>query len=158
MPAECPAEETERLLRLSQEVTRVAAALAALSIGFAAPRPGARAVASGTDINPRTVDLIIQAFRARARYLPRDVFAEPAFDLLLRLFRCELRGSRVSARDLALEAAESSGTTLKWIATMIERKLLMSESDAGGSVLSLAPGTSAALRGYFAELVKGSAE
>ena len=154
-------DDTRRLLELSEEVTRIAGALANLSMGLAASPLSHENPpnAVNTDISVRTVDLIFHARRARARYLPEDLFAEPAWDMLLDLLRCELRGRRLSASDLCLGVGVPGTTALRWIATMVQRGLLIRESDRhdGRRVfITLAPDAGSALRRYFADVVEGS--
>jgi DNA-binding MarR family transcriptional regulator len=153
-------DDMRRLLELSEEVTRIAAALADLSMGLTAA-PGSRGTAktAGTDISAAPVDRIRHARRARARSLPEQLFAEPAWDMLLDLLRCELRGCRLSLSDLCLGAGVPGTTALRWIATMVQRGLLIGGPDRhdGRRVfITLAPDANAAIRRYFAEVAEGS--
>lgn len=154
-------DDTKRLLQLSEEVSRIAAALANLSIGLAAAGPGSDHVESSDriDISVRTVDLAFYARRARARYFPEELFAEPAWDMLLHLLRCELRERRVSTSDLCLAAGVPETTALRWISTMAHKGIVISEPDRHedrASFISLAPNASAALRRYFSEVAQGA--
>src|SRR3954449_7806519 len=63
----------------------------------------------------RSVDRIFQARRARGRYFPEELFAEPAWDMLLDLLRRELTGRRLSASDLCLAAGVPGTMALRWI-------------------------------------------
>lgn len=154
-------DDTRRLLQLSEEVSRIAAALANLSMGLAAARPGNDDGPDdeGPAISVRTVDQAFYARRARARYFPEELFAEPAWDMLLYLFRCELRGRRPSTSDLCVASGVPETTALRWISTMAQRGLVARESDRGeghGSFIALSPNGSAALRRYFAEVAEGA--
>jgi DNA-binding MarR family transcriptional regulator len=151
-------DDMRRLLELSEEVTRIAAALADLSMGLTAA-PGSRGTAktAGTDISAAPVDRIRHARRARARSLPEQLFAEPAWDMLLDLLRCELRGRRLSTSDLCLAAGVPGTTALRWIGALVRKGLLIREPDRrdGRRVfILLAPDASAALRRYFAEVIE----
>jgi len=154
----CDDDDLGRLLELSEEVTRIASALADRSLGLTGgPGGGEDSKKSQTDISAAPVDRILHARRARATYLPQDLFAKPAWDMLLDLFRCELRSRRLSTSDLCL-AAEVPGTTaLRWIGALVQKGLLVRERDGhdGRRVfVTLAPHASAALRRYFAEVIE----
>ena len=77
----------ERLRQLSDEVGRIAATLARLSTGpSTVPLPVEAAPA--TDLPPlsaETIRAVIRARRLRARYFPEELFADPAWDMLLDL-------------------------------------------------------------------------
>jgi DNA-binding MarR family transcriptional regulator len=156
----CGDDDSRRLLELTEEVTRIASALADLSLGLnGGPGSAEDAKRSGTDMSVAPVDRIFHARRARARYLPQDLFAEPAWDMLLDLLRCELRGRRLSTSDLCMAASVPGTTALRWIAAMVQRGLLIREPDRNDGrrvFITLAPDASAALRRYFAEVIEGS--
>src|SRR5437868_6126924 len=100
--AHSPDDETKGLLQLSEEVTRIAGALASLTIGMTAAsgvgKPPAKI--DPPAVSARSVDFVIQARRARANYVPDDLFAEPAWDMTLNLLRAEIGGQRASMSDL----------------------------------------------------------
>jgi len=131
-------DETTRLLHLSEEVTRIAAALARLPMSLAAApsRHDNPPNSADMDISVRPMDRIFHARWARARYLPEILFSEPAWDMLLDLFRCELRGRRLSTSDLCLAAGVPGTTALRWISTMVQYGLVVTvpdQDDGGGS-------------------------
>lgn len=78
--------------------------------------------------------------------------------MLLHLFRCELRGRRVSRSDLCCVAGGPGTTALRWISTMAERGFLVSVPDGHDrdGFIRLAPGMRAALTRYFAEVIEGA--
>jgi DNA-binding MarR family transcriptional regulator len=140
-------------------VSRIAAALASLSMDLsAAPRTRDDAPGSaGSDISVEPVDRIFHARRARARYLPEDLFAEPAWDMLLDLLRCELRGRSLSTSDLCIRAGVPSTMALRWISAMVQKGVLIREPDrrdARRVFITLAPEASLALRRYFAQVIE----
>ena len=154
-------DDSGRLLRLSEEVSRIASALANLSMGLATGRPthGDAPGTEGADIYLSTVDRAFHARKARTRYFPQELFAEPAWDMLLHLFRCELRGRRVSTSDLCLAAGVPETTALRWISTMDQQGLVISEPEGHEdqpSFITLSPNASAALRHYFSEVAEGA--
>ena len=150
-----------QLQRLSEEVTRIAAALADLSIGNLAPAP-AFETGTGTELQEQTeipleaVRWLIRARRERARYFPGELFAEPAWDILLDLLEAELSHGRVTVSSLCIAAAVPAATGLRWINHLVKRGLLgrrRDPNDARRVYVELEPEVSQALRQYFTDLV-----
>ena len=158
MTVECPSDDdTSRLLQLSEEVLQIAATLVNLSMGLGViPRnDGNRPRPDELEISIRTADWIYKSRRARARYFPEDLFAEPAWDMLLDLLCCESKGRRLSASDLCLGAGVPCTTALRWIAAMVHKGMLIrqpDEHDGRRVFITLAPDTRAALHSYFKEI------
>ena len=97
--------ERSRLRQLSDEVSRIAATLARLSVG-----PGATAVKTaargqgrrGAARSLETVRAVIRARRLRARYFDEELFADPAWDMLLDLLQAEIAQPACRYRRCAL--------------------------------------------------------
>jgi len=150
-------QNAARLRQLSDEVSRIAATLARLSTG---PQVQPRRVeppqgADVPEISAETVRAVIRARRLRARYFPEELFADPAWDMLLDLLQAELSHLRVPVSSLCIAAAVPATTALRWLKTMVQGKLFVRRADPhdGRRVfVELAPETSIALRRYFAEL------
>jgi hypothetical protein len=157
MTAHSSQQNAERLLQLSNEVSRIAGTLARLSAD-----PSASALppdAESDDVSPKKVMEVIRGRRLRARYFPEDLFADPAWDMMLDLLHSELTHRRVTVSSLCISAAVPATTALRWIKAMVEKNLFIRRADPldGRRVfIELAPDTSSALRRYFAELA-GSA-
>ena len=151
-----------RLRQLSEEVNRIAATLARLS---AAPAPVAAAIepASAVDVPPVPVErvrAVIRARRLRARFFAEDLFADPAWDMLLDLLQAEISHLRVPVSSLCIAAAVPATTALRWLKTMVARGLLVRRADPhdGRRVfVELSPETSRALHSYFAEIDSATA-
>jgi DNA-binding MarR family transcriptional regulator/acylphosphatase len=150
-------QSAERLRQLSDEVSRIASTLARLSAGPAAPqRPNAPA--ANEDVPPvsaETVRSIIRARRLRSRYFDSNLFADPAWDMLLDLLQAEVAQLRVPVSSLCIAAAVPATTALRWLKTMTSQGLFVRRADPhdGRRVfVELAPQTSIALRRYFAEV------
>jgi hypothetical protein len=145
-----------RLRQLSDEVSRIAATLARLSTG---PTQSSRPVevAKGDDapaISAETVRAVIRARRLRARYFPEELFADPAWDMLLDLLQAEIAHLRVPVSSLCIAAAVPATTALRWLKAMTSQGLFIRRADPhdGRRVfVELAPQTSQTLRRYFAE-------
>lgn len=146
-----------RLRQLSEEVNRIAATLARLS---ATPPPlaGVAAAPDSAELPPvavETVRSIIRARRLRARFFAEDLFADPAWDMLLDLLQAEIAQLRVPVSSLCIAAAVPATTALRWLKTMVDQGLFLRRADPhdGRRVfVELAPDTSKALRHYFAEV------
>ena len=148
-----------RLRQLSDEVSRIAATLARLSTGPAsAPRPIEAAVSA--DLPPLSADTVrsvIRARRLRSRFFSEELFADPAWDMLLDLLQAEIAHLRVPVSSLCIAAAVPATTALRWLKTMVSQGLFLRRADPhdGRRVfVELAPEASGALRRYFAEVGK----
>ncbi|MGE3745802.1 MAG: MarR family transcriptional regulator [Sphingomonadaceae bacterium] len=104
-----------RLRQLSEEVGRIARALATLSerrrdiLDDAAGRepPDAPAIRA-----------MIRARRMRDQFFPAELFADPAWDMLLDLTAAHLERRPVAVSSLCIAAAVPPTTALRWIKTL----------------------------------------
>jgi DNA-binding MarR family transcriptional regulator len=150
-------QNAERLRQLSDEVGRIAATLARLSSGPAAPARRMDPVAGGEvpDLPVDTVRAVIRARRLRTRYFAEHMFADPAWDMLLDLLQAEIAQLRVPVSSLCIAAAVPATTALRWLKTMVQEGIFVRRADPhdGRRVfVELAPDASRALRRYFAEV------
>jgi DNA-binding MarR family transcriptional regulator len=148
----------ERLRQLSDEVGRIASTLARLSTGPAAATrviESAPATEEAPPVSSETVRSVIRARRLRARYFQEELFADPAWDMLLDLLQAELSHLRVPVSSLCIAAAVPATTALRWLKTMVNQGLFIRRADPhdGRRVfVELAPEASHALRRYFADV------
>jgi hypothetical protein len=147
----------DRLRQLSEEVSRIAAMLARLSTGPAAPAGAIEPARHGDApaVSAEAVRSVIRARRLRSRYFPEELFADPAWDMLLDLLQAEISHLRVPVSSLCIAAAVPATTALRWLKTMVSKGLFIRRADPhdGRRVfVELAPEASRALRNYFAEL------
>lgn len=148
---------SERLRQLSEEMSRIASTLARLSSGPVAT-PAILDVARSVDAPPLSADFVrnvIRARRLRARYFSEELFADPAWDMLLDLLQAEIAQLRVPVSSLCIAAAVPATTALRWLKTLVSQGLFVRRADPhdGRRVfVELAPETSQALRRYFAEV------
>jgi hypothetical protein len=154
-------KSADRLRQLSEEVSRIAATLARLSSGPGAPQRAIEPIdhADAPAVSAETVRSVIRARRLRSRYFPEDLFADPAWDMLLDLLRAEISHLRVPVSSLCIAAAVPATTALRWLKTMVSKGLFVRRADPhdGRRVfVELSPETSRALRTYFAELGQAS--
>ena len=146
-----------RLRQLSEEVSRIASTLARLSAGpSVAPCPVDQSPAGeAPQLSPETVRSVIRARRLRARYFPEDLFADPAWDMMLDLLQAEISHLRVPVSSLCIAAAVPATTALRWLKTMVQEGLFVRRPDPHDGrriFVELAPQTSQALHRYFAEV------
>ena len=148
-----------RLRQLSDEISRIAATLARLSTG-PGPSPVENPEPAAGDAPPvslETVRQVIRARRMRARYFDEELFADPAWDMLLDLLQAEIAQHRVPVSSLCIAASVPATTALRWIKSMTDAGLFNRRADPhdGRRVfVELAPQASEALRRYFQEVGK----
>jgi len=117
---------SERLQQLSAEAGRIAHALAEMS-----EREGAQPEkANGAgEIDAAKVRAMIRARRLRDQYFGSDLFADPAWDMLLDLMAARLDRQRVAVSSLCIAAAVPATTALRWIKTLTEHGLFVRVAD-----------------------------
>lgn len=150
-------QSAARLRQLSDEVSRIAATLARLSAGPAATAPVIELSPKldAPEVSAEIVRSIIRARRLRARYFSEELFADPAWDMLLDLLQAEIAHLRVPVSSLCIAAAVPATTALRWLKTMVSSGLFIRRADPhdGRRVfVELSAETSLALRRYFAEV------
>jgi hypothetical protein len=131
--------ERVRLQRLNEEVARIADTLARLTRGEDGERRGSvRDPGSGyrgqgdgapADISAQEVRGAIRSRRMRAQFFEGELFADPAWDMLLDLFASALERRRVSVSSLCIAAAVPPTTALRWIGTLHEYGLFERQAD-----------------------------
>jgi DNA-binding MarR family transcriptional regulator len=145
----------EHLRKLSSEVSRIATTLARLS---AEPVPAAaneERKSPPPEISTDTVISAIRARRLRERYFQPELFADPAWDIMLELFAAELSHRRVAVSLLCAAAGVPPTTALRWIKTMTDKGLIIRRDDPldGRRVyVELSHESSVALREYFEQI------
>ncbi len=147
----------ERLRQLSDEVSRIASTLARLSTGPGRPFPviAQPPTTAAPPVSAEMIRSIIRARRLRARYFQEELFADPAWDMLLDLLQAEISHLRVPVSSLCIAAAVPATTALRWLKTMVQQGLFIRRADPhdGRRVfVELDPKASEALRTYFAEV------
>ena len=105
----------ERLRQLSDEVSRIASTLARLSTGPSpSPRPvEATPAANLPQLSADTIRAVIRARRLRSRYFPEELFADPAWDMLLDLLQAEISQLRVPVSSLPMVCGVVGGSHLR---------------------------------------------
>lgn len=169
------------LLRLTEEVGRLAAKLDTLALPLgeeraeamtgrlASPAFGYRDYENRDFVkrprtplpDPRLVQKIIRQRRLRDRYFDSGLFADPAWDILLDLTAARAEHRRVSVTSLCIAAAVPPTTALRWVQQMTEMGILVRQSDPDDgrrAFIALADDVADAMARYFAELGKDAAK
>ena len=131
---------------LSAEASRIADALARLA---AAEQPP---IAAEQPVDAALVRKLIRLRRARDRFFPADIFADPAWDMLLDLMAAQLEHRDVPVSSLCIAAAVPTTTALRWIRSLSEAGLFlrrMDPSDARRTYISLSPHAAAGVMGWL---------
>ncbi len=146
--------ESIQLRELSAEVARLARTLEMLT---GARRPALPTFPGGLNVSDRPSDYIgmpalapldmvkppspldemssgqvrdlLRARRLRAQFLPGDLFADPAWDMMLDLLAARLDGERVSVSSLCIASAVPPTTALRWIRTLTDQALVERHAD-----------------------------
>jgi hypothetical protein len=178
-------EDRLMLLRLTEQVGRIAERLERLE---GPPRTGIRGdpafrfespaqAFSGSDggepgdrlvravrpplPDPRLVRRIIRQRQLRARFFDGDLFADPAWDMLLDLTAARVEHTRVSVTSLCIASGVPPTTALRWIGQMTDAGLLArveDETDRRRAFITLTDKAADAMARYFAELGKAAAQ
>lgn len=163
-------EDRLMLLRLTEQVGRIAERIEKLSPGQRAgggafrfeaaaqswkPQGEEYMVAGG--VRPRLPDAaairtIIRQRQARARFFDPDLFADPAWDILLDLAAARAERRQVSVTSLCIAAGVPATTALRWIGQMVESGLLLRIADPHDrrrAYIALSDSTADAMAHYF---------
>ena len=148
-----------RLRQLSDEVGRIAATLARLSSGAGPSVVYAERPAAVRDnlppVTSEQVRYVIRARRLRARFFDSELFADPAWDMLLDLLAAEIQQHRVPVSSLCIAAAVPATTALRWIKTLTDNQMFVRRADPHDGrriFVELSPAASAGMHAYFAEI------
>jgi hypothetical protein len=142
----------EQLHQLSQEAARIASALASLSASAETSEAGEPARQAMGEIDAAKIRAIIRARRLREHYFPPDLFADPAWDMLLDLMAARLEDQHVAVSSLCIAAAVPATTALRWIKALTDQGLFVrvaDPSDGRRVHIELSDGAATALLGYL---------
>lgn len=103
----------------------------------------------------RLVRQIIRQRRTRAKFLDGDLFADPAWDMLLDLTAARVEYMRVSVTSLCIASGVPPTTALRWINQMVDVGLLdrvEDDADRRRAFIELSDKAADAMARYFAEI------
>lgn len=111
-------------------------------------------------VTEKDIRAILKLRRNRDRFFEGEMFADPAWDMLLELYAAKLGQRRISVGSLCLAAAVPATTALRWIA-MLQSKGLVERSadpmDGRRFHLSLSGTGLDAMASYFRTVPVGAA-
>ncbi len=119
------------LHELSEEVRRIASILSALSEEERSVPPPVDEIepGPGEELTAGQIRAIIRARRLRCHYFRDELFADPAWDMLLDLMAARLEEERVAVSSLCIAAAVPPTTALRWIKTLTDQGLFVRVAD-----------------------------
>ena len=90
---------------------------------------GGRSKAPVASLGPEDIRRILKARRARSKFFDGDLFADPAWDMLLELYAAEVGGQRISVSSLCTASDVPATTALRWIHTLEREQLVKRVGD-----------------------------
>lgn len=84
---------------------------------------------SDQPVSEKEVRALLRLRRSRDRFFAGDLFADPAWDILLELYAAALGQFRVSVSSLCVGAAVPATTALRWINHLEEKGMIMRRPD-----------------------------
>ena len=153
-------DASAHLQQLSDEVSRIAATLSRLSLEPQQPPDRHEPKVHAPPASLEVVKGVVRARRLRERYFDPELFADPAWDILLELQQAEIAQYRVSVSSLCIAAHVPATTALRWISTLTDSGLVHRRpdpSDGRRMFMELTPSASNAMNRYFADLEKAKA-
>lgn len=156
--------DAARLQRLADEVGRIARTLATLSVSAPMPqdnvsdvRPTFMGEQMSLDAEPSAGEVrsVIRMRRLRDRFFDRDLFADPAWDMLLDLMAARIERVQVAVSSLCIAACVPPTTALRWIKTMTDSGLfdrIADPQDGRRIFIRLSDGAAASMTRYFSAM------
>lgn len=137
-------------------------ALRSPSLDYMAPAAAPRHGGGGAATLPRPalVREIIRQRQLRARFFEEDLFADPAWDILLDLTAAKGENKQVSVSSLCIAACVPPTTALRWISQMTDGGLLdrvRDPIDRRRAFIELSDKAASAMSLYFERLDNGAA-
>lgn len=115
--------------------------------------------ASSVD-NPSLIRRVLHARRRRSRFFDPDLFADPAWDMLLELYALHLEQRRTNTTNLCVSSGVALTTALRWITKLEEQALVLRKelpNDGRVTWVELTPKGIRAMRNYLSEISLGFA-
>ena len=156
--------EAARLQRLADEVGRIARTLATLSaasplsgesVGDGRPSFLGEPVLLEAEPSAAEIRSVIRMRRLRDRFFDRDLFADPAWDMLLDLMAARIERVHVAVSSLCIAACVPPTTALRWIKAMTDSGLFdrIADPDDGRRIfIRLSDGAARNMTRYFAAM------
>jgi DNA-binding MarR family transcriptional regulator len=107
---------------------------------------------AGSTAGSAFVRRIIDARALRRQYFDEQLFADPAWDMLLELYALDCEGHRISVSKLSVAAGVPCTTTLRWIDKLESESLIVRAPDpldARRVWVALSPAGVTTMRSYI---------
>jgi DNA-binding MarR family transcriptional regulator len=147
-----------QLRRIADDMRRYARTLSQISMPDGAIDLPTETLADGEPQSlptPKDLRKLLRVRRMRDNHFRTELFADPAWDILLDLLAAHQEGEEISISSLCIASAVPPTTALRWIHNMTEEGLLERRSDPldGRRIfIELAPETVEAMTHYFASI------
>lgn len=105
--------------------------------------------------DPRLVRQMIRQRQTRAKFFDSELFADPAWDMLLDLTAARAEHERVSVTSLCIASGVPPTTALRWIAQMVELGIMVrvkDDADKRRAFIALSDKAADGMARYFAAL------
>ncbi len=168
-------EDRLTLLRLSQQVEAIALQLEKFSDaqksvrdkdsklsdvsrnwhGAKAEPIGRLSAAKGSLPDPRRVRRMIAERQSRAKFFDAELFADPAWDMLLDLTAAHAENQQVCVTSLCIAAGVPATTALRWVKQLVSQGVFERVADAADkrrAFIALSDSSLQAMTGYFAAI------
>lgn len=110
-------------------------------------------------VTERAIRSMIRLRRNRDYFFDSELFADPAWDMLLELYACHLGQQRISVTSLCAGAAVPATTALRWLAALQGKDLVERQRDpidARRHFISLTDAGLDAMEGFFRTVPTGN--
>lgn len=125
---------------------------------FARTNPGTSPETYANKMRARLVRQEIKKRRARDRFFPSDLFADPAWDLLLDLYAAFYEDRAISVSSACIASAVPATTALRWIKTLTDSGQIIrvpDEQDGRRVFVAISDKSREQLDAYFSEMEAG---
>jgi hypothetical protein len=137
------------LFELIDELSRKARLLQAARADVLCPAPMKPEAAAFVATEPRR---LIRERKRRKKLFPPDLFADPAWDIMLNLYAAQIEQRRETITGVIISADIPATTGLRWVHKLVEENMLMLRDDpldARRRFVHLSPRALAMFDDYF---------
>lgn len=119
--------------RQSHQLDQVIALLIKMASDHAGPAAQASAAprhfVAKAPLDSASVRRVIRRRKERQKYFPANLFADPAWDMLLDLAAAKVERKRVSITSLCLASGVPMTTALRWLSVLTDKNLIERKED-----------------------------
>ena len=107
--------------------------------------------------DPRMIRQIIVNRQARAKFFDAELFADPAWDMLLDLTAAHAEHRRVSVTSLCIASGVPATTALRWVRQMVDSGMFVriaDSTDRRRAFIALSDNSTEAMARYFRQIAE----